>query len=40
MGQTLYDISSGVVKKVQLTDLDTAATIKANDDRGIVVKLP
>jgi hypothetical protein len=40
MGQTLYDISSGVVKKVQLNDLDTAATLKANDDRGIVVKLP
>jgi hypothetical protein len=40
MGQTLYDISSGAVKKVQLNDLDTAATLKANDDRGITVKLP
>jgi hypothetical protein len=40
MGQTLYDLSSGVMKKVQLTDLDTVATLKANDDRGITVKLP
>ncbi|HMF90539.1 MAG TPA: hypothetical protein VKL40_07830 [Candidatus Angelobacter sp.] len=40
MGQTLYDISGPVVKKIQLADLDAAATIKANDDRGITVKLP
>jgi hypothetical protein len=40
MGQTLYDISGPVVKKVPLADLDTAATLKANDDRGITVKLP
>lgn len=40
MGQTLYDISGSVVRKVSLADLDTAATIKANDDRGITVKLP
>jgi len=40
MGTTLYDLSGSGVKKVQLTDLDTAATIKANDDRGITVKLP
>src|SRR5262249_21295946 len=40
MGKTLYDISGYMVKKIQLTDLDTAATIKANDDRGITVKLP
>jgi hypothetical protein len=40
MGTTLYDLSGPGVKKVQLTDLDTAATIKANDDRGITVKLP
>lgn len=39
MGQTLYDFSSSSLKKVQLTDLDTAATVKANDDRGITVKL-
>jgi len=40
MGQTLYDLASNVVKKVPLSDLDKAATIKANDDRGIIVKLP
>jgi hypothetical protein len=40
MGQTLYDLSSNPLKKVQLADLDAAATLKANDDRGIQVKLP
>jgi hypothetical protein len=40
MGQTLYDLSSSTVKKVPLNDLDSAATLKANDDRGIQVKLP
>ena len=40
MGETLYDFSGSVLKKVQLTDLDKTATIKANDDRGIIVKLP
>jgi hypothetical protein len=40
MGTTLYDMSGPTLKKVQLTDLDTAATVKANDDRGITVKLP
>jgi hypothetical protein len=40
MGETLYDFSSSVLKKVQLTDLDKNATVKANDDRGITVKLP
>lgn len=40
MGTTLYDLSSGSVKKVQLAELDKDATTKANDDRGIQVKLP
>ena len=40
MGQTLYDFSGAVLKKVPLADLDKAATIKADDDRGINVKLP
>ncbi|HEY6272116.1 MAG TPA: hypothetical protein VIX19_08995 [Terriglobales bacterium] len=40
MGQTLYDFSSPNLRKVQLTDLDKAATAKANDDRGVIVKLP
>lgn len=39
MGQTLYDFTSSGLKKVQLADLDAAATVKANDDRGITVKL-
>lgn len=40
MGQTLYDFTSSGLNKVQLSDLDTTATQKANDDRGITVKLP
>ena len=40
MGKTLFDFSSQGLKKIQLTDLDKDATIKANDDRGIQVKLP
>jgi hypothetical protein len=40
MGQTLYDFTSAGLQKVQLSDLDTAATQKANDDRGTNVKLP
>jgi hypothetical protein len=39
MGQTLYDFSSSNLRKIQITDLDAAATVKANDDRGITVKL-
>lgn len=40
MGDTLYDFSTSVLKKVQLADLDKDKTIKANEDRGITVKLP
>jgi hypothetical protein len=40
MGQTLYNFTDSGLKKVELSDLDTAATQKANDDRGITVKLP
>jgi hypothetical protein len=40
MGETLYDFSGSILKKVQLDDLDKSATVKANDDRGITVKLP
>jgi hypothetical protein len=39
MGGTLFDFSGKMLKKVQLDDLDSAATVKANDDRGVVVKL-
>ena len=40
MGTTLYDMSGPSLRKVPLTDLDTEATMKANDDNGITVKLP
>lgn len=40
VGQTLYDFSGSTLKKVQLADLNKDATTKANDDRGITVKLP
>jgi hypothetical protein len=40
MGDTLYDFSGSILKKVQLGDLDKDKTTKANDDRGITVKLP
>jgi hypothetical protein len=39
MGQTLYDFSTSSLRKVELDDLDATATLKANDDRGITVKL-
>jgi hypothetical protein len=40
VGQTLYDFSNTGLKKVPLADMDKEATTKANDDRGITVKLP
>jgi hypothetical protein len=40
MGDTLYDFSGSILKKVQLGDLDKDKTFKANDNRGITVKLP
>jgi hypothetical protein len=39
MGGTLFDFSGQLLKKIQIDDLDSAATLKANDDRGVVVKL-
>ena len=39
MGGTLFDFSGKVLKKIQLEELDSAATVKANDDRGVVMKL-
>ena len=39
MGSTLFDFSGQMLKKIQLDDLDTNATAKANDDRGVTVKL-
>lgn len=40
MGTTLYDMSGSTLRKVPLTDLDTEATMKANDGNGVPVKLP
>ncbi|HEX3092509.1 MAG TPA: hypothetical protein VHW72_07810, partial [Candidatus Angelobacter sp.] len=39
MGGTLFDFSGKTLKKIQLEELDSAATVKANDDRGVVMKL-
>jgi hypothetical protein len=39
MGGTLFDFSSKVLKKIQIDEIDSAATLKANDDRGVVMKL-
>ena len=39
MGGTLFDFSGKVLKKVPVDDLDSTATVKANDDRGVQVKL-
>lgn len=39
MGGTLFDFSSKILKKIQMDEIDSAATLKANDDRGVVMKL-
>lgn len=39
MGGTLFDFSSKILKKIQLDEIDSAATLKANDDRGVTMKL-
>jgi len=39
MGGTLFDFSDKALKKIQIDELDSAATVKANDDRGVLVKL-
>jgi hypothetical protein len=40
VGATLYDLSDGRSKKVQLADLDLPATVKENDQRGVEFQLP
>lgn len=40
VGATLYDLSEGRTRKVQLAELDLPATVKHNDDRGITFELP
>jgi hypothetical protein len=39
MGGTLFDFSSKLLKKIQMDEIDSAATLKANDDRGVMMKL-
>ena len=39
MGGTLFDFSDKLLRKIQIDELDSAATVKANDDRGVLVKL-
>lgn len=39
MGGTLFDFSGKTLRKIQIDELDSAATMKANDDRGVVMKL-
>jgi hypothetical protein len=39
MGGTLFDFSGKILKKIQMDEIDSAATLKANDDRGVVMKL-
>jgi hypothetical protein len=40
VGATLYDLSDGRSKKVELADLDLTATMKENDQRGVEFQLP
>jgi hypothetical protein len=40
VGSTLYDLSDGRSKKVQLADLNLPATVKENDERGVEFQLP
>jgi hypothetical protein len=39
MGQTVYVFDKGA-RKIALADLDVAATVKANDDRGLEFNIP
>lgn len=40
VGQTLWSYSGPRTKKIPLSDLDLAATEKANDDRGVTFNVP
>lgn len=40
VGQTLYDLTPGHPRKIALADLNSPATEKENDDRGISFQLP
>ena len=40
VGQTLWNFSPQRTQKIPLADLDLAATVKANDDRGVDFRVP
>lgn len=40
VGDALYDLTPGHARKIPLSQLDLAATVKANDDRGVDFTLP
>jgi hypothetical protein len=40
VGDTLFDFSGDRAHKIAITDLDLAATQKANDAAGVEFKLP
>ena len=40
IGPTLYDLSDGRTRRIQLAQLDLAATVKENDERGVEFELP
>jgi hypothetical protein len=40
LGATLFDLTPGHSRRIELADLDLAATQKENDDHGVVFQLP
>jgi hypothetical protein len=40
VGQTLWAFGSARTQKIPLADLNLAATVKANDDRGVDFRVP
>jgi hypothetical protein len=40
VGQTLWNFAPQRTEKISLADLDLAATVKANDERGVSFRLP
>jgi hypothetical protein len=40
VGETLWNFTGQRTKKIPLSDLDLAATVKANDDRGVTFTVP
>ncbi len=40
VGQTLWNFTPGRTQKIPLSNLDLAATAKANDDRGVTFRVP